>query len=76
MVITTKVTIETKSKVDNVELMGFRAIIDIDDPENMNIYDWTIDKDACKEHRAIVRADKAAFEDYAYEVQDRIIAEK
>ena len=76
MDITTKITIEAKSKTDEVELMGFRAIIDIEDPENMSFYDWTINKDACKEYRSIVRADQAAFEDYAYEMQDKIIAEK
>ena len=76
MDITTKITIEAKSKAEDKELMGFRAVIDINDPENMGFYDWTIDKDACKEFRAIVRADQAAFEDYAYEVQDKVIAGK
>ena len=76
MDIITKITIEAKSTAGEVELMGFRAIIDVNDPENMTLHDWPINKDACKEYRANVRADKAAFEDYAYEIQDKIIAEK
>jgi hypothetical protein len=73
---TTNIVIEAKSKFGDVELMGFRAIINYDDPSDMKLYDWAIDKDACKEHRSIVRQDQAAFEDYAYEMQDKLIAEK
>ena len=73
---TTNVVIEAKSKVGDKELMGFRAIINVDEPDDINFYDRVIDKDACKEHRSIVRADQAAFEDYAYEIQDKLIAEK
>lgn len=72
----TKITIEGKSKTGDVELMNFRAVIDVDDPENMTFYHHPIDKEACKEHRAIVRADQAAFDDYAYEIQEKVIVEK
>lgn len=31
-----------------------------------------INKEACKDYRDMVRADQAAFEDYAYMVQDKM----
>lgn len=71
------IQIEGKSIVNKKEIKGFRAVIDIDDPEcKMIIQPWEIDKEACKEHRKIVRDDYAAFEDYAYEVQDAELAKK
>lgn len=68
---TTKINIEGKCEVEGVAIKGFRAIIDIEDPEKkLSFHHWEIDKAACKEHRKTVREDQAAFEDYAYEIQD------
>lgn len=73
---TTKLVIEGKSKVGDVEIAGYRAVIDVEDPDKMTFHPWQIDKDACKEHRKIVRADQAEFEDYAYLCQEEVISAK
>ena len=74
---TTKLNIEGKCKVDGKDVKGFRAIIDMDDPEfEPKFHHWEIDKAACKEHRKTVRADQNAFEDYAYDEQDKLKAVK
>ena len=69
MLSTKKITIETKTIVDGKEIHGHRAIIS---EENISFLPYQIDKDACKEHRKVVRADNAEFEDYAYELQESI----
>lgn len=71
-----KITLDGFSTVGEVKVMGFRAEIDSDNPENMTFSSWPIDKAAYKEHRVEVRADEAAFEDEAYLIQDEMIAEK
>lgn len=65
-----KILIENKCVVDGKEIAGFRAMFNTNDPENMSLLPYQIDKAACKEHRAIVRADQAEFEDYAYSIQE------
>ena len=74
---TMKIQIEGKCEVDGADIKGFAATIDIDDPEKkLHFHQWEIDKEACKEHRKIVREDQAAFEDFAYEVQEEQRADK
>lgn len=69
-----KILIENKSVVDGKEIAGFRAVFNSDDPETMSLLPYQIDKAACKEHRTIVRADQAEFEDYAYKIQELMTA--
>lgn len=69
-----KITIEGKSILDGVELAGFVASIDSNDPTQMNISSWQINKAAYKANRSVARADEAEFEDYAYDIQDEMIA--
>lgn len=69
-----RITIEAKSIVDGAEIKGFRAIFDSKNPENLAFHHWQINNEACKEHRKTVRADQAEFEDYAYQVQEDLIA--
>lgn len=71
---TTKLIIEGKTKVNDVEIAGYRAVIDVENPDGMTFHPWQIDKDACKEYRDIVRADQAEFEDYAYLCQEEVIS--
>lgn len=69
-----KILIENKCIVDGKEIAGFRAVFNSDDPENLTLLPYQIDKAACKEHRTVVRADQAEFEDYAYSLQEAIAA--
>lgn len=74
MLSTSKILIESKCVVDGKEIMGFRAMFNMNAPEEMSLLPYQIDKTACKEHRDIVRADQAAFEDYAYSIQEMMAA--
>lgn len=71
----TSKTIEGRSVVDDVEIAGFRASIDSDNPDDMTISVWQSNKAAYKANRAVARADQAEFEDYAYSVQEKIKSE-
>ena len=71
---TTKILIDGKCEVNGAEIKGFRAVIDTDNDNRLTLSPYDIDAAACKEHRKVVRADQAAFEDYAYEVQEAVIA--
>ena len=71
-----KILIENKCVVDGKEIAGFRAMFNTNDPENMSLLPYQIDKAACKGYRSIVRADQAEFEDYAYSIQEMMAATK
>ncbi len=70
-----KTTIEGKSVVNDVEIAGFRASIDSDNPDDMTISVWQSNKAEYKANRVAARADQAEFEDYAYTVQDELKTE-
>lgn len=69
-----KITINGKSIIDNVEVCGYQAQIDESDPTIMSLSDWYINKELYKANRVECRADLAEFEDYAYTIQDELIA--
>lgn len=71
-----KVTIEAKCVVDGAEISGFRAIFDPENQGDLTFLPYQINKEACKEHRNTVRKDQAEFEDYAYQVQEDMLAKK
>lgn len=71
---TKKITINGKSIIDNVDVCGYQAQIDESDPTNMSLSDWQINKQLYKANRVDCRADLAEFEDYAYTIQDKLIA--
>ena len=71
-----EIKIESKSVVDGKEIMGFRAIFKPDESESVRFLPYQIDAEACKEHRNIVREDQAAFEDYAYKIQEDMMEGK
>ena len=70
-----KITINGKSTIDGVEVCGYQAQIDSSNPADIVLTDWQVDKEMYKANRAACRADQAEFEDYAYTVQDAMIAE-
>lgn len=70
-----KITINGKSIIDGVEVCGYQAQIDSSNPADIVLTDWQVDKEMYKANRAVCRADQAEFEDYAYTVQDELIAE-
>ena len=72
--ISQKITIEGKSVIDGTIVSNFLASINSDDPSMMTLSSIQVDRAAYKEHRVEVRADEAEFEDYAYSVQDEMIA--
>ena len=70
-----KVTIEGKSIIDGVHVANFVAAINSANPEEMTLSTVRVNKAAYKEHRINVRLDEAEFEDYAYSVQDAMLAD-
>ena len=77
MLNTTKtVTLNGNSTIDGTIAEGYTASIDSANPENMSMSSWISDQKVYKEHRSDCRADKAAFEDAAFALQDEMIAEK
>ena len=73
MLTTKKITLETKCVADGAEIASFRAVFDAENPGDVSFYPFQMDKEACKTHRKIVREDQAAFEDYAYGLQETLI---
>lgn len=66
-----RITIVADSNVDDVKIATFGAVLDTNTME-LTMQGRYIDKDACKSHRDIVRADQSEFEDYAYMLQDTL----
>lgn len=69
-----KITITGKSIIDGKEVCGYQAQIDSENPSDIALTDWQVDKEMYKANRAACRADQAEFEDYAYTVQDEMLA--
>lgn len=70
------ITLTGNSVIDGVVVAGYQAVINSDDPNDMNISSWQQDKAMYKANRAQCRQDEAEFEDTAYALQDELIAEK
>lgn len=70
-----KTTITGKSVIDGVAVEGYSASIDSENPENMTLSSWQERKDLYKVNRETCRKDAADFEDAAYAIQDKMIAE-
>lgn len=65
-----RITIVEKSVVNEVEIARFTATIE--GASEVSFAHQHLDKEACKANRDTVRADQAAFEDFAYSIQDLI----
>jgi hypothetical protein len=68
-----KISIIAKTIVDEVEIATHSALLDADTGD-LSFHTRHDDKAACKEHREVVRADAAEFEDFAYSVQESVMA--
>ena len=66
-----RITIVGESLVDGEKIATFGAVLNLNDME-LSMTGLYIDKEACKSHRDIVRADQGEFEDYAYMLQDTL----
>lgn len=69
MLTNTRITIVADTVIDEVKIASFGAILNAE-TNDLSLTARHIDKEACKIHKDVVRADQAAFEDYAYELQD------
>lgn len=70
-----KITLTGKSVIDGKNAEGYQATIDSKNPLNIQFANWQENKELYKANREQCRADKAEFEDKAYEIQDALIAE-
>lgn len=66
-----RLTIVADSVVDDTKIATFGAVLNLDNME-LSLTGRHIDNEACKAHRDVVRKDQADFEDYAYDLQDRL----
>lgn len=67
------VTLNGQSLIDGKAAEGYQASINTENPDDMTITSWQIDKALYKANKAICRADRADFEDMAYEIQGEIV---
>ena len=67
----TRLTIVGDSVVNDVRIATFGAVLNLEDME-LSLTSRHIDKELCKNNRDVVRKDQADFEDYAYDLQDRL----
>lgn len=66
-----KIIITGNTVVDEVEIASYSAVLNTNDMD-LSLISRYVDKEACKIHKDIVRADQAEFEDYAYYLQDML----
>lgn len=71
-----KITVSGKSMIDGVEVCGYQALIDSSNPADIAFTDWQVNKEMYKANRAECRMDQAEFEDYAYTIQDEMLAKQ
>ena len=71
MLANNRITIVADTVVNDAKIASFGAILNVDTME-LSLTTRHVDKDACKTHRDIVRADQKEFEDYAYSLQDML----
>lgn len=70
------VTITGSSMIDGAQAEGYSATISSDNPEDITLSSWQVNKELYKANRNQCRKDAAEFEDTAYAIQDEMIAEK
>lgn len=62
--------------IEGKQVMVHSCSIDSDDPSKMTVSSSKLDQELYKANRAICRADIAEFEDLAYELQEKYVAQK
>ena len=70
------ITFTGTSMIDGKQAEGYQATIDSDNPGDMSISRWQVDKELYKANRVACRQDAAEIEDAAYTLQDEMIAAK
>lgn len=70
----TRIFIEGDSVINEKQIAKFFATFDLSNPEDISMSTRQVDKGLCKEYRNDFRSDEAEFEDYAYSIQDKLIA--
>lgn len=71
MMINKKLIFVAETEIDDVKIAAYTATLNPDTGE-MNIVTRNIDNEKCKLYRDTVRAERAEFEDFAYDIQDRL----
>lgn len=61
--------------IDGVKIVQYTCVIPLSDPNDMRIGSTKLDQDLYKANREFCRADYAAFEDSAFELQEKLLAE-
>ena len=75
LTIAKKTTLNGESRVNGISAEGYRAEINSENPEDMTITSWQIDRGVYKANRETCRADRAEYEDATYALQEQIMAE-
>ena len=70
------IEINGSSVINGKQAASYQAKISSDNPSDMNISYWQMDKALYKENRASCRSDQAEFEEAAYALQEELIAKK
>lgn len=73
LIVKEKIILTGKTVIDGVDVCGYQAQIDSEDPANIAFTNWKTNNEMYKEHRAECRAELAAFEDRAFELQDKML---
>lgn len=60
--------------IDGVKVVQYTCVIPANEPQNMRIGITKLNTDLYKAHRDVCRADYAAFEDSAYQLQEECLA--
>lgn len=66
-----KISITADTIVDEARIATYGAVIEIEN-KDVSFYARQSDKPLCKVHRDVVRKDQAAFEDFAYALQEQV----
>lgn len=72
MLINKRIVIVGETEIDDVKVASYTATLNPDTGE-MNIVTRNLDNEKCKLYRDTVRTERAQFEDFAYDIQDRMV---
>lgn len=67
-----RITIVADTVIDDVKVATYGAILDMTTGE-LAMTNRNVDNHACKIYKDVVRADRAEFEDFAYNLQDTLM---
>lgn len=70
------ITLNGECIIDGVKAKGYTAVINSENPLDMSLSSYQLNKELCKANRTTCRSDEAEFEDLAYAIQDEMLAEK